>query len=352
MDENLIVISEKNIYKVDSDGAKIDTITVTENINDVKASGDIMYVLVDHALLEYNANFELINTIFTSQVITLKKLQQKDNDYNYIGEKNNQLFIIRTQFLNILDTIVYPNYFKSFPELHLINSNQLIMAGNSNSDQVGVISLNIDSLPLSNDSLPDIKLKNYFTSNYSLTPTSIEFNATITVENVGKVPSNSFAIFAKLSGVLSMNCFQNYYYSKFDTVNILPNDTFQLVIKNISQDIVYNPNLCFEVLSPNSTLELNTDDNQLYKPFKLSADNKVLSQFKVYPNPFTTHVYVDLGNNNSGVIEVFDPVGKKVAQYRVTSFNQYLNLANLPVGIYYFRIQSENDLVTISVVKK
>ncbi len=350
MDDDLIVLSNKNIYKVDTTGAKIDSLSVTENINDIKVLGSLMYVLIDHALLEYTGDFELMDTLFKSQDIALKKLEQKDFEFNFIGEKNNQLFILKTQLFDIPDTFAISNYFKSFPEIHLISSKQVIMAGNSNSDQVGAISINLDSLPLSNDNLPDIKLKNYFTSDYTSTSNSVKFNVTLTVENVGKVAIDHFSIFAYLAG--GMNCSQNYYYGKFENVNLLPNDTFQFVIENISQDLMYDTILCFEALAPNSQLEINTGDNQLCRPFKVSAKNKALSQFKVYPNPFTSYVYVDIASNNTGVIEVFDPVGKIVANFRITGSSQYLDVNHLPAGIYYFRIKTGNNLMTIPVLKK
>ena len=72
----------------------------------------------------------------------------------------------------------------------------------------------------------------------------------------------------------------------------------------------------------------------------------------VYPNPTIGQLIIN--NYELGImnVEIFDILGKQLAS--LTSFMSFtsLNIAYLPNGIYFIRIQTENDVITQKFVKQ
>ncbi len=88
----------------------------------------------------------------------------------------------------------------------------------------------------------------------------------------------------------------------------------------------------------NSTCNLITGVNEL-----------VLDSSVVYPNPFTTQIYIENSKVKREVI-ITDISGKKV--YQNFKERSSIDLSFLEVGIYFITISTEKGLVTQKIVKQ
>jgi hypothetical protein len=75
--------------------------------------------------------------------------------------------------------------------------------------------------------------------------------------------------------------------------------------------------------------------------------------FMVYPNPTRGELKVESGDLRVESVEIFDVLGKKVFEQKenLTILRSY-DLTVLPPGIYFVRIQTENNAVTRKIVKQ
>lgn len=60
---------------------------------------------------------------------------------------------------------------------------------------------------------------------------------------------------------------------------------------------------------------------------------------KIYPNPFTDEVYIEI--NESAIVSVFSTTGKLVKKERINSIENRIDLYNLLPGMYFISIQAD-----------
>jgi hypothetical protein len=73
----------------------------------------------------------------------------------------------------------------------------------------------------------------------------------------------------------------------------------------------------------------------------------------LYPNPANTNFTIDLAAfaNNMVKIEMYDVLGKRVANYGSIKTNQFnVNRNNLPAGVYFVKITSGQNAVTKKII--
>jgi hypothetical protein len=101
------------------------------------------------------------------------------------------------------------------------------------------------------------------------------------------------------------------------------------------------------------------DETPTCPPY-VSITPVVNEQFTVYPNPTDGQLIIDNGELKIENVEVFNITGQSV--YSSTCplspagggrgwFSSTLNISNLPTGIYFIRIQTENGVITKKVIK-
>jgi uncharacterized delta-60 repeat protein len=86
--------------------------------------------------------------------------------------------------------------------------------------------------------------------------------------------------------------------------------------------------------------------------YNISANDLTLNGIKLYPNPVTDILHIT-GINKESTISIFNTEGKLVTQ--TTSANQTYNFntKQLPAGVYYLQVTSENKkAVTLKFVKQ
>lgn len=72
----------------------------------------------------------------------------------------------------------------------------------------------------------------------------------------------------------------------------------------------------------------------------------------VYPNPAKSELVVELNNGTSKSIEVIDVTGKVVLSEVSSKDNTVINVGGLNTGIYFVRVQSNNSVKVLKIVKE
>ena len=83
----------------------------------------------------------------------------------------------------------------------------------------------------------------------------------------------------------------------------------------------------------------------------LGVENYNLSKFKAYPNP-TTGDWNILGNTMINKIAVYNVLGKQVIALEPNANEAVINASSLNTGIYFARIEGQNGIKTIKLIKE
>ena len=109
-------------------------------------------------------------------------------------------------------------------------------------------------------------------------------------------------------------------------------------------------------------LALNSlsDDNSIPSSWSASFDYNNLTvsesidnQLFLYPNPFTSYIYVSLTNGK--IIEkvnVYNLTGKLISTFNSERNRELFSLTNLPKGIYFIEVVSGSDFYSKQIIKK
>ena len=85
------------------------------------------------------------------------------------------------------------------------------------------------------------------------------------------------------------------------------------------------------------------------------VQDNAIEGLNFYPNPVTNgKLYITSKNNEDKQIAIFDVLGKKmeVKINNENSNNLQLDLSNASTGIYFVKIQSNNQITTKRITKK
>jgi len=180
-----------------------------------------------------------------------------------------------------------------------------------------------------------VKAQDNTTKNYTVTvfrADENQFIITASVEdNVGGVISPAGEIAVDEGGDISFTISPDdgYYieYVLVDGVNIGTEATYQF------QDV--------------------TSDHTIAVRFKQStaiADAEI-HKIKVYPNPAEGEIQIENGKLKIENVDIFDIYGRRqkiIFNFQLSTFN----LTNLPPGVYFLKIQTENDVITRKIIKQ
>jgi hypothetical protein len=73
---------------------------------------------------------------------------------------------------------------------------------------------------------------------------------------------------------------------------------------------------------------------------------------KVYPNPATNTLYIDLSDNSVQQVSVYDMAGKMIGSYPVNGNQLSINTASLPAGMYVLQLTGNGKTATARFVKQ
>lgn len=84
----------------------------------------------------------------------------------------------------------------------------------------------------------------------------------------------------------------------------------------------------------------------------LAVDNSTLENMKVYPNPTTGTVTIELAQVDATSMTIVDLTGKVVFESEITSTTTSVDLSNFTNGVYMINVKTLNDVKTTRIVKK
>lgn len=85
----------------------------------------------------------------------------------------------------------------------------------------------------------------------------------------------------------------------------------------------------------------------------VGIDELAANNIKVYPNPVSTELYVEIGDmKNVESIEIYSITGRLVEKYKVNGYQNIIPMENNPDGMYYVKVRlDDNQSITYKVVK-
>lgn len=81
----------------------------------------------------------------------------------------------------------------------------------------------------------------------------------------------------------------------------------------------------------------------------LNIKQNIENEIKVYPNPTTDKLIIETDSNSE--INIYNSIGVLVKNTNITAKNNFLNVSNLPEGIYFINIKSKTNIINMSFVK-
>ncbi|MBD3724352.1 MAG: S8 family serine peptidase [Flavobacteriaceae bacterium] len=62
---------------------------------------------------------------------------------------------------------------------------------------------------------------------------------------------------------------------------------------------------------------------------------------KIYPNPFTNVLTIDLSSNNVEVFSIYNQLGQKIYTTKISTQNNIIDLSNLNSGVYFYEVTNQ-----------
>ncbi|KAA5535300.1 T9SS type A sorting domain-containing protein [Paenimyroides baculatum] len=212
---------------------------------------------------------------------------------------------------------------------------------------------------------------------------NINSNYTSLLNNIVYTRDQSYLLHKKLGTIPELvpdyNCVEDIYSSNISIINsevnksaingIVLNHTMNSSSKGYYQagnSIVLSKGFSIKSGS-NVVFKIDDCTSPLPKPFNKTSNNestskdeliiKMTDDIKVYPNPFSEFVNLDLSNYNKDTnftLVVYDIHGKKVKDYRFNGGNtEQLRLNELSSGIYVLKVSSNQGLEkSFKLIKK
>lgn len=87
--------------------------------------------------------------------------------------------------------------------------------------------------------------------------------------------------------------------------------------------------------------------------YPTAADEILLNELQVYPNPVSSHLTIELPQTNQECLLILmDTNGKEWSRQKTSQNKVLLDMSNLPNGIYFIQVTSNDLLMTKKIVKK
>ena len=119
----------------------------------------------------------------------------------------------------------------------------------------------------------------------------------------------------------------------------------ELVNLNISD----KTKIVFEITSKNGEGAL-AFDNLCLDILSTGISQKTSPLLNLYPNPFTSSTTIELPNNDSHTLSIYDLVGNLVRTEEVSGETINIDRGTLTKGIYFIELRSEKETMKGKVV--
>ncbi|MDE3183782.1 MAG: right-handed parallel beta-helix repeat-containing protein [Bacteroidota bacterium] len=111
------------------------------------------------------------------------------------------------------------------------------------------------------------------------------------------------------------------------------------------------------MVNRSSALMFNNDGSN-FQMQRLLNNSQIAPGVKVFPNPFSNSIQIDVNGGNSSKIKLslIDASGKTVwikkVDYYTTSFHETVNTSALPVGVYFLKLMQNGNISTTKLLKE
>jgi hypothetical protein len=75
------------------------------------------------------------------------------------------------------------------------------------------------------------------------------------------------------------------------------------------------------------------------------------AEVKIYPNPFSDMVHVDINANGSVKATMYNMLGESMGTWQLDKGQHTLDLSNIPAGVYTFQVKTQDGMITKKFVK-
>ena len=104
--------------------------------------------------------------------------------------------------------------------------------------------------------------------------------------------------------------------------------------------------------TPDFFIGYGIPDLQLALDIGLSLQEEELFEFKVYPNPATDILNIQIPSTSSiTILKIYDVLGKSVLEQNITESNRQLDISSMASGLYIMSFQSGNASKTFKLIK-
>jgi len=352
-----LINTPERIYKSDSSFVLSDSIAFSGNIVKAFLKKDTIYTLLSSCLVRLDTSLNIIDTVISS-TLGFQNIETFDNTFWLQLKQAESIKIIKTNDFKSIDTLTFPLLANDIR--FIAAGKNYVFAGNSFTNQIGIYHFHADTFASEDYTLPDIELVDFKVDSICIDyvkylgdsfPRGYYFNAEFDIKNNGNDTIKGLSIFSQLHG--GMNCAQNYYYGKYQNLNILPGQTQTVKIHHKYEDGLNNNKLCFQCLAPNSKLETNVNNNSLCKTIDITGvENVKQSKFKVFPNPMANYLMIENWDLKINHVEIIDIDGKTCISKAVSGGLVKIETFNVKPGLYLLKLKSTNKVYSQLVVKE
>jgi len=150
-----------------------------------------------------------------------------------------------------------------------------------------------------------------------------------------------------LANYLQPDSTNNYIVKTWEWFDLLPLGRVDSLVFTLSS-------------TDNSSFGMNTpsyfcmDDFTTYETFDTttSVATNAPAVIKMYPNPATNHLYIDIADNSANSIWISDMSGSVVNRITTTAQHNEINISSLPAGVYLVQVNSNDKKAVMRFVKQ
>ena len=178
------------------------------------------------------------------------------------------------------------------------------------------------------------------------------------IDNLGSVDvTNSFTngIYLSTNTIISSSDYQiatwshssgvlaNSYYTSDDlmtTVSGVPDGYYYLgVIADINNDV--------------TEMDKSNNTNYTYFGYVSIPEFYINNDIKLYPNPVSDKLIIEFDNQNiSYNLEIINTTGQVILNKKITNSVEQVDLSGQSAGVYFVKLQSENNTIVKKVIKQ
>ncbi|MCP4181466.1 MAG: T9SS type A sorting domain-containing protein, partial [bacterium] len=106
------------------------------------------------------------------------------------------------------------------------------------------------------------------------------------------------------------------------------------------------------VFTPTETLNYNSVNKTAYINVLQTSNDLSANGISLYPNPTSGNIKLESEHGDIRQISIFNTLGLKIYQKTNVIQNETINLSEFANGIFIMKIQTENNMYTIKIMKK